>query len=148
MSITTINIVMAFDFGTKKIGIAIGQTLTCTTRPLTVLQSTLGIPNWKKIDFVYNEWSPAIIIVGLPLRMDGSKQPITVLSRKFATQLKKRFQVTVQMHDERFSTVEARSFYLNNYNRPINIKKTEHINSIAAALILKSWLNQHKYQSN
>lgn len=133
-------IVMAFDFGVKNIGIAVGQRLTYTTQPITVLQSKFGIPNWKIITNIYHEWSPTILIVGLPLRMNGTYQPITDLSKKFANQLKNRFKTTVEMHDERFSTVEARANYFK-YSR-FHIKKTKinQINAIAAAIILKSWL--------
>lgn len=139
---TTIGIIMAFDFGTKNIGIAIGQTLTYTTRPLKVLKSKFGVPNWKTIEYIYNEWNPIILIVGLPLQMNGNDQPITILSKKFAVQLKKRFKTTVEMHDERFSSIEARSDYLKYHYL---IKQHDHINAIAAAIILNSWLHQHKY---
>lgn len=143
-----VEIIMAFDFGTKNIGIAIGQNLTYTTRPLTVIKSQLGSPHWNAIEFIYNEWSPVLLIVGLPLNIDGSEQPITFLSKKFAIQLKKRFQTTVKMHDERFSTIEARSIYLKYYrNRLTTSKQHYQINAIAAAVILTSWLNQHKHMN-
>lgn len=140
-----VGIIMAFDFGTKYIGIAIGQQLTYTTRPLKVLKSNFGIPNWNTIDDIYNEWHPIILIVGLPIKMNGNNQLITILSKQFAVQLRNRFKIKVEMQDERFSTIEARSYYLNNHRRLIKIKKSNYTNAISAAIILNSWLNQHKH---
>lgn len=136
-----IDIIIGFDFGVKKIGVAIGQKLTCTARPLIVLQSQYGAPDWKSIDIIYNEWKPITLVVGLPLKLNGKEQPITILAKKFAMQLKNRFHVTVKMHDERLSTNEAR--LTNNYNHNFfqYIHKKKQIDAIAAALILKSWLN-------
>lgn len=142
MSSIIIDIVIGFDFGIKKIGVAIGQKLTCTAQPLTVLLSRHGIPNWIDIHSIYSEWKPMILIVGLPLQLNGAEQPIAILAKNFAYQLKKKFPVTVKMHDERFSTSEARlnqktRYYNNNFHT-----YTKHqIDAIAAAIILKSWLN-------
>lgn len=145
------DIIIGFDFGIKKIGVAVGQKLTYTTYPIGVLRSISGNPNWKSIDCIYQEWNPKKIIVGLPLKKDGSEQGITILSRKFAIQLKKRFNIIVEMHDERFTTYEAR-FYNHYYHKHyhsnhlinnINRKQIQ-IDSIAAAIILQSWLNQQK----
>lgn len=137
------DIFMGFDFGTKHIGIAIGQKLTCTVQPLTVLQSQFGVPNWKDIKDVYNTWKPMILIVGLPLKIDGSEQPITILAKRFATQLKEQLSVTVKMHDERFSTSEARLSYLEYYHNYSCTRLNVQINAIAAGVILKSWLNKY-----
>lgn len=138
-----IGIVMAFDFGLKNIGIAVGQTLTYTTQPLYVSKSKFGLPDWKNIERIYNEWNPIKLIVGLPLKMDGNEQFITILSKQFAIQLKKKFKISVEMYDERFSTVEARSRYIKySQKHLLKSKKNFQINSIAAEIILKSWLNQ------
>lgn len=141
---TIIDIVMGFDFGIKRIGVAIGQKLTCTAQPLTVLQSKFGIPNWKCIENIYDEWKPMTLIVGLPLQLNGTMQPISILATKFATQLKNRFPVAVEMHDERFSTNEARLNLNNNYycnNISYTYYKKHQIDAIAAEIILKSWLH-------
>lgn len=140
---STTGIIMAFDFGLKNIGIAIGQKLTGTTQPLHVSKSKLGVPNWKNIEHVYNEWNPTKLIVGLPLKIDGHEQLITILSRRFAAQLRKKFKVSVTMYDERFSTIEARSKYLEYFKNNIyKIKHPNQIHAISAEIILKSWLNQ------
>ncbi|URJ24159.1 Holliday junction resolvase RuvX [Blochmannia endosymbiont of Camponotus sp.] len=138
----SVDIVMAFDFGTKHIGVAIGQKLTCTVHPLIVLQSQFGVPNWKHIKDIYNTWKPMILVVGLPLKIDGSEQPITILAKIFATQLKEQFPVTVEMHDERFSTSEARLNYFELYHDNLCVKPNIKIDAIAAGVILKSWLNK------
>lgn len=140
---SNIDIIIGFDFGIKKIGVAIGQKLTCTARPLTVLRSKFGIPDWNNIDNIYNEWKPTILIVGLPLQVNGTKQSITILATKFAMQLKNKFPVLVKMHDERFSTSEARLNQYQNYN--LHLHKKYQIDAIAAEVILTSWLN---YSSN
>lgn len=138
-------IIMAFDYGTKNIGIAVGQTLTYNAQPIYVSKSKYGIPDWKNIEYIYDEWRPIKLIVGLPLKINGNEQLITILSRNFAAQLQKKFKIAVEMYDERFSTIEARSKILINYKNNLQKKHPCQINSIAAAIILKSWLNQTLY---
>lgn len=142
MSSIIVDIVIGFDFGIKKIGVAVGQKLTCTAQPLTVLSSTHGTPNWIDINNIYSEWKPIILIVGLPLQLNGTEQPITILAKNFAFQLQNKFPVTVKMHDERFSTSEARLSQQKKYYNDNLQNYTKHqIDAIAAAIILKSWLN-------
>lgn len=144
--INIIEIIMAFDFGIKRIGVAIGQKLTRTTQPIGTLKTQSGHPNWQNIEYIYNLWKPSRLIVGLPLKIDGGAQAITILSKQFAKQLQERFQITVEMHDERFTTIEARSNHNRNYYYNYDyglkkIKKIISIDSIAAEIILQSWLN-------
>jgi putative Holliday junction resolvase len=68
---------LAFDFGTKSIGVAIGQRVTGTARPLNALKAQDGTPDWKLIEKLLKEWQPEAVIVGLPLNMDGTEQPLT-----------------------------------------------------------------------
>lgn len=100
---------LSFDFGTKSIGVAIGQQLTGTARPLAALKANDGVPDWNKIEALLKEWQPDRVVVGLPLNMDGTEQPLTARARKFANRLHGRFGVQVDLHDERLSTVEARA---------------------------------------
>lgn len=72
MGITAI----AFDFGTKSIGCAVGQSITCSAQPLNAFKAQDGIPNWQAIDKCLQEWKPNIVVVGLPLNMDGTEQPL------------------------------------------------------------------------
>ncbi|MEA1062309.1 Holliday junction resolvase RuvX [Erwinia sp. HR93] len=105
---------IAFDFGTKSIGVAIGQQITGTARPLAALKAQDGTPDWAVIEKLLQEWQPDEIIVGLPLNMDGSEQPLTARARKFANRIHGRFGVKVSLHDERLSTIEARAALFEN----------------------------------
>lgn len=100
---------LAFDFGTKSIGVAVGQSITGTARPLAALKANNGNPDWDAIGRLLKEWQPERAIVGLPLNMDGTNQPLTDKARKFGNRLHGRFGVDVILHDERLSTVEARA---------------------------------------
>ncbi|MDU4431726.1 MAG: Holliday junction resolvase RuvX, partial [Pluralibacter gergoviae] len=75
---------VAFDFGTKSIGAAVGQRITGTARPLAALKANDGNPDWTLIERLLREWQPEAVIVGLPLNMDGTEQPLTARARKFA----------------------------------------------------------------
>ncbi|MCG7585021.1 Holliday junction resolvase RuvX, partial [Photobacterium sp. OFAV2-7] len=102
--------VLAFDYGTKSIGVAIGQELTGTATPLAALKAKDGIPSWDAIEKILNEWQPDLVVVGLPLDLEGGElEAITPRAKKFANRLHGRFGYQVELHDERLSTVEARS---------------------------------------
>lgn len=133
--------IIAFDFGTLSIGIAIGQEITATARPLTALKAKDGKPNWLEIEQILQEWQPELAIVGLPLNMDGTEQPISNQARKFANRLHGRFGIQVTLHDERLTTIEARAQLFNQGGyRALNKSK---IDSISAVIILESWFEQH-----
>ena len=100
---------LAFDFGTRSIGVAVGQQITGTARPLNALKAQNGTPDWNLIEKLLKEWQPALVIVGLPLNMDGTEQPLTARARNFANKIHGRFGVAIKLHDERLSTVEARA---------------------------------------
>lgn len=133
--------IIAFDFGTLSIGIAIGQEITATARPLTAIKAKDGKPNWLDIEKIIQEWQPELAIVGLPLSMDGTEQPISNQARKFANRLHGRFGIQVTLHDERLTTIEARAQLFNQGGyRALNKIK---IDSISAVIILESWFEQH-----
>ncbi len=100
---------LAFDFGTRSIGVAIGQRITGTARPLAAIKAQDGTPDWNIIARLLKEWQPETVIVGLPLNMDGTEQPLTARARNFANKIHGRFGVPITLHDERLSTVEARA---------------------------------------
>jgi putative Holliday junction resolvase len=131
---------IAFDFGTDSIGAAIGQEITATASPLTSFKAKEGVPDWQQIEKLLKEWRPDLIIVGLPLNMDGTEQPLTVKAKKFANQIHGRFGYQVALHDERLTTVEAKShlFHSGGY-RALNKGK---IDAASAVLILESWFEQ------
>lgn len=132
--------IMAFDFGTRSIGVAIGQRVTCTARPLTAFKARDGVPNWQQIEKLLNEWRPDTVVVGLPLNMDGSEQSLTARARKFANRLHGRFGVQVVLHDERLSTVVARAdlFARGGYRA----LEKGNVDAGSAVIILESWLEQ------
>lgn len=132
---------IGFDFGYKRIGVAVGQRLTGSASPLITLEAKQGIPNWDTIQKLLNEWHPLALIVGLPTCIDDTELYTTAAARGFARQLRKRFSLPVHLVDERLSTVEARShlFEKGGYRK---IKKTE-IDTIAACIILEQWLQDN-----
>ncbi|HGJ5890013.1 MAG TPA: Holliday junction resolvase RuvX [Arsenophonus apicola] len=133
--------IIAFDFGTLSIGIAIGQEITANARPLTAIKAKDGKPNWLEIEKILQEWQPELAIVGLPLNMDGTEQPMSNQARKFANRLHGRFGIQVTLHDERLTTIEARAQLFNQGGyRALNKSK---IDSISAVIILESWFEQH-----
>ncbi|WP_200884503.1 Holliday junction resolvase RuvX [Erwinia oleae] len=128
---------LAFDFGTKSIGVAIGQQLTGTARPLNAIKAQDGIPDWSKVELLLKEWQPDAVVVGLPLNMDGTEQPLTARARKFANRLHGRFGIQVHLHDERLSTVEARAdLFSRGGFRALNKGS---VDSLSAVIILESW---------
>ncbi|MCI4184991.1 Holliday junction resolvase RuvX [Dickeya dianthicola] len=131
---------LAFDFGTRSIGVAIGQEITGTARPLTSLKAQDGVPDWQKVEKLLSEWQPALIIVGLPLNMDGTEQPLTARARKFAQRLHGRFGVKVDLHDERLSTVEARADLFERGGFRALDKGS--VDAASAVIILESWFER------
>ncbi|MGQ0699243.1 MAG: Holliday junction resolvase RuvX [Panacagrimonas sp.] len=97
---------LSFDFGHKRVGVAVGDSITGTARPLPTLSSATE-PDWKGIEHLLAEWRPEGLIVGLPLNDDGSDQPITTQARRFAEQLRQRSGLPVHLADERFSSRAA-----------------------------------------
>ena len=132
---------MAFDFGTKSIGVAIGQEITATARPIASLKARDGIPDWEQLQKLLNEWKPDLVVVGLPLNMDGTEQPVTACARKFANRLQGRFGQKGVLHDERLSTVEARShLFASGGFRALDKGR---VDAASACVILESWFEQN-----
>lgn len=131
---------LGFDFGLKNIGVAVGQELTQTASPLTVIKARDGIPNWNEIQKLIEQWKPQLLVVGLPLNMDGTEQTITNASRKFGNRLNGRFQIPVEWQDERLTTFEALE-HLGIHSK-LDAKQRDDVDRISAQLILQSWLNE------
>ncbi|MGB0466432.1 MAG: Holliday junction resolvase RuvX [Pontibacterium sp.] len=131
--------VMAFDFGTTRMGIAWGQSVTGTATALPPLAARDGIPDWQKLSAIIDEWKPQAIVVGIPLNMDGSISDMARRARKFANRLNDKFKVPVYLMDERLSTTEAKKIHFS-AGGSSNFRK-ESVDGIAAQLILESWFN-------
>ena len=99
--------VMAFDFGEKRIGVATGETVLKVAHPLTTINTEENEVKFSQIEKLIQEWRPALLVVGLPMYMDGESHLLTHLSKKFAQRLEGRFNLPIVMMDERLSSVEA-----------------------------------------
>ena len=130
---------LGFDYGTRQIGVAVGQTLTGSAEPLTTLRARDGIPDWEQIGALIKEWRPQVLIVGLPLNMDGSESAMSVRAEKFARRLHGRFQLPVHTVDERLSTFAAKQSLRDNVRSPQSYRDNP-VDSLAAALLLETWL--------
>lgn len=131
---------LGFDFGMKNIGVAVGQELTHTASPLTVIKAREGIPNWEHIQTLIEDWRPQGLIVGLPLNMDGTEQEMTAAARRFGNRLNGRFHLPVNWQDERLSTFEALDQL--GIRSKMQSNNRDDVDRISAQLILQSWLNQ------
>ena len=125
---------LCFDFGTKRIGVAVGQTLTDTATPLEIIPVRNNRPDWERIGALIRQWQPQALLVGNPLNIDGSRQQLTACTDKFAGKLRGRFRLPVLRAEERLTTVEARS----------RRRDREHIDHVAAQVILEGWLQDFR----
>jgi putative Holliday junction resolvase len=130
-------LIMGFDYGTKKIGIAIGQRVTRTANPVAIVRAENGRPDWTHLERLIEEWKPRQFVVGFPLNMDDSESEMSELVMRFSSRLQKRYSLPTHLMDERLSTFEARQ----NNHTSCNSRKSE-FDDIAAVLILESWLRQ------
>lgn len=130
--------VIAFDFGTKSIGSAIGQDITGTARPLRAFKANDGVPNWDELEKLLLEWQPNLVVVGLPTDLHGKAlETITPRAKKFANRIHGRFGLPVVLHDERLSTAEARFelFAMGGYKA----LSKGNVDCQSAVVILESW---------
>lgn len=136
--------IVAFDFGLKRIGVATGQTLTGTTQMLAPITARDGIPDWVVLEKLLKEWQPDLLLVGIPLAIDGSELSVTPNARKFMNRLHGRFGLPVHGVDERVTTKEARQqlFEHGGYK----LLKNQSVDSLAAELMLQQWLHEHAGQ--
>ena len=136
--------VLGFDYGTRQIGVAVGQTLTGSANPLRELRARDGIPDWDQIGALLKEWQPDALIVGLPLNMDGSPSEMSARAEKFARRMHGRFQLPVHCVDERLSTFEAKQTLRDSGRGAPTSYRDNPVDSLAAALLLETWLAGQK----
>lgn len=127
---------LGFDFGLRQIGVASGQTLTGTASGVTILRANEGAPDWCEVEKLLQQWRPNLVVVGLPLNMDGSESELSQRARKFARRIHGRFGLNVTMVDERLTSKEAKMLSREQSDKQDRTK----IDHIAAALIVESWL--------
>jgi putative holliday junction resolvase len=139
---------LGFDFGPRKIGVAVGQTITGSATPLTTLKSRGERPDWPGIEALVREWQPSAAVLGLPYQPDDTEHAWSPLVHRFARQLEGRFRLPVHLVDERFTSCEARA-QLADRADPKNGPRLRPgapphhaVDALAAALILETWLSE------
>ena len=129
-------VIMAFDFGLKHIGIAIGQEITRTASTFYSINATEGHPDWTELDKIITEWKPNLFVVGDPFNMDGTRSKIQDLSDNFSSALNKRYDINIEKTDERLSSREAKERL---ENLQIGTRDSSNKHSISAQVILEDW---------
>lgn len=135
---------LGFDYGTKHIGVAVGQELTATSTPLATLPSRNENPDWDAIGRLIEEWRPAALVVGIPLNLDGTEQTMTQAARRFARRLEGRYRLPVHLADERLSSVEA-GWLLHEPDADAGTRRARRrreLDEVAAHLILQTYFSQ------
>ena len=130
---------LAFDFGTRFVGIAVGDTETCTAHPLDMIDAEANAVRFARIQALFDEWRPARLVVGLPLSLEGAEGDMTRRARRFARQLQARFAVPVEMVDERLSSASAEAMLAAAGRGGQTRKHDSH--ALAAQIILQDYLN-------
>ena len=139
---TTSTTYLGFDFGMKKIGVAVGQTTTATASPLQTIRSIQQNPNWELISQLIREWQPIGLVVGISRQQDGTDNLVTPRMLKFCRQLEGRYNLPVYQQDETLSTFEAKQLLFDDIH--VNATKLWAVqDQLAAQLILQTWLNNH-----
>jgi putative Holliday junction resolvase len=128
--------IVAFDFGTKKIGVAVGQTATYTSSPLQVILNKDDKVNWNEISTLLNEWKPELIIIGKPLNMDGTDSEIMKQVERFYQKLKKIYDTNFEYIDERLTTFEARQI--------LEDTNINNVDANAAKILIDNWFEMNK----
>jgi len=139
---STARTLLGFDYGKKRIGVAVGQKLTATATPAETLHSSNDQPDWAGIARLIETWRPQALVVGLPLHMDGTEHALTEAAREFGRELEQRFDLPVHLIDERLTSVEA-GHLLAGTTKNARRRKAD-IDKVAAQLILETWLGQNK----
>ncbi len=132
--------IIGFDFGQKRIGVAIGNNISKTAQALITINSASNNQKFEAIKKIIEEWQPISIVVGVPFNVDGSEHKVTNLSKKFAKQLEQKYSLPTHLIDERYTSIEANHEIK---DKKIDLKKKKLlIDQIAAKIILQSYLDQ------
>lgn len=137
-------LVLAFDFGRRRIGVACGDTLSRSASPLKAVTAGPKGPHWQTIDALMREWRPALAVVGLPYNVDDSESAMTSAARAFAAALKDRYHLPIVLVDERYSSLEAQANL--RATRQAGLRKRRvaknDVDAAAACVILERWFTQ------
>ena len=138
-------IVLAFDFGRRRIGVACGDTVSRTAAPLAAVPAGAAGPRWEVIEALLREWQPALAVVGLPYNVDGSDSAMTLAAREFAAELGRRCMLQIVLVDERYSSREAEGRLKaarESGQRRRRVVKAD-VDAAAACIILERWFMEH-----
>jgi putative holliday junction resolvase len=137
-------LVLAFDFGQRRIGVACGDSVSRTAAPLTAVTAGADSVCWARVDALMREWQPGVLVVGLPYNVDGSESKATGAARRFASELAERYPVPVQLVDERYSSLDAETRLKG--ARRLGLRKRRvakaDVDAAAACIILERWFSQ------
>jgi putative holliday junction resolvase len=137
-------VVLAFDFGHRRIGVACGDTVSRSAAPLDAVPVGPGGPRWDRIDELLREWQPALAVVGLPYNVDGSDSAMTQAAREFAAQVERRYRLQAVLVDERYSSREAEARLKSaraSGQRKRRVAKAD-VDAAAACVILERWFTE------
>ena len=126
-------VLLGFDYGQRRIGVAVGQTVTGTATALLTLAARDGQPDWAEVTALIEQWRPDALVVGLPLRLDGAEGELSQEARRFARRLEGRYKRPVHLMDERLSSRAAEQSRSRKGNR-------QALDALAAQVILQDWL--------
>ncbi|KRE88560.1 Holliday junction resolvase [Frateuria sp. Soil773] len=130
-----------FDYGSRLIGVAVGNAITASARALAALPVRDGRPDWPQLDALRSQWLPDTLVVGLPLTLEGAEQPASRGARRFAAQLRERYALPVLLVDERHSSQEAAQRFAGARAQGLRKRRdAAAIDAEAAAVILERWL--------
>jgi putative Holliday junction resolvase len=136
--VTPAGTVLAFDFGTKRIGVAVGTTEVPIANPLGTIEAEANAPRFEALERYVNEWQPVLLVVGRPRHADGSPHETARLAEKFARRLRERFRVPVVFVDETLSSAAAESRLREARTRP---GRKAQVDALAASIILQSFFD-------
>ena len=134
--------ILAFDFGTRRIGVAVGEAATGLAHPLATIAAAKNDQRFAAIGALIDEWRPALLLIGLPTHADGSGHELTARVRRFARQLEGRFGVAIALADERFTTRAAADALS---AAGVDAREQRRVRDrVAAQLILQAYLDQRR----
>ena len=137
--------ILSFDYGYKKIGLAVGNSLLKTAQELSTVQSHKGTPDWVQLDKMIEQWRPDVLLIGLPLTMEGVETRLSKQAREFGKQLSNRYNLEIDYEDERLSSNEADKIMRETLTTKQGLSKKlqSKRDQIAARIILESYFARH-----
>jgi len=137
-------LVLAFDFGRRRIGAACGDTLSRSASPLGGIANTASGPRWDTVDSLIRDWQPGLIVVGLPYNVDGSEGAMSRAARSFANEIGRRYALPVRLMDERYSSLEAETRLKSEREAGLRKRRAAKgaVDAAAACVILERWFTE------